>query len=126
MDLPVDTTRIVPASFVFTPGTVFPPGSAPSVPTYASKLPGSGPLAGVLVTGQSQRPTGTGAVAGNTAVTAGQVFYTLKLNMTAVPNFGVVFDGANPGPRFRAAVRDRTGTEVVAPSEFGIGKLEVR
>jgi hypothetical protein len=59
-------------------------------------------------------------------VTAGQVFYTLKLNMPAVPNFGLVFDGANLGPRYRAAVRDRTGTEVVAPAEFGIGKLEVR
>jgi hypothetical protein len=46
--------------------------------------------------------------------------------MPATPNFGVVFDGANLGPRFRAAVRDRTGTEVVAPAEFGIGKLEVR
>ena len=65
-------------------------------------------------------------MAGNTAVTAGNVFYTLKLNMPATPVFGVVFDGANLGPRFRASVRDRTGTEVVAPSEFAIGKLEVR
>jgi len=126
LDLPIDPTKIVPASFVMTPGAVFSPGQAPSVPAVASKLPTSGPLAGVLVTGISQRPTGTGAVAGNTQVTAGQVFYTIKLDMPATPNFGVVFDGANPGPRFRAGVRDRTGTEVVAPSEFAIGKLEVR
>jgi len=126
MDLPIDPSKIVPATFVMSPGTVFPPGQAPSVPAVASKLPASGPLANVLVTGVSQRPTGTGAVAGDTAVTAGQVFYTLKLDMPATPVFGLVFDGANLGPRFRAGVRDRTGTEVVAPSEFAIGKLEVR
>lgn len=126
LDLPIDPAKIVPATFVMTPGTVFNPGQAPSVPAVGSKLPASGPLAGVLVTGISQRPTGTGAVAGNTAVTAGQVFYTLKLDMPAIPNFGLVFDGANLGPRFRAGVRDRAGTEVVAPSEFAIGKLEVR
>jgi hypothetical protein len=126
LDLPIDPSKIVPASFVMTPGTVLQPGQAPSVAAVGAKLPTSGPLANVLVTGISQRPTGTGAVTADTAVTAGQVFYTIKLDMPATPNFGVVFDGANPGPRFRAGVRDRTGTEVVAPAEFGIGKLEVR
>ncbi|HZN92642.1 MAG TPA: Ig-like domain-containing protein [Myxococcales bacterium] len=126
MDLPLDVAKIVPGTTVFTPGTVFPPGQPPSVQAYGGRIPASGPLAGVLVTGQSQRPTGAGAVTGDTAVTAGAIFYTFRLNMPAIPNFGVVFDGANLGPRFRAAVRDRQGTEVVAASEFGIGKLEVR
>jgi hypothetical protein len=126
MDLPLDASRLDRSSLVFTPGTAFPPGQPPSVAAYGASLPSSGPLANVLVTGQSQRPTGTGATASDTAVAAGAVFYTIKLNMTAVPSFGLVFDGANLGPRFRAAVRDRQGTEVVAASEFAIGKLEVR
>lgn len=126
LNLPLDAAKIVPATMVFTPGAAFPPGQAPDVPAYGARIASSGPLAGVLVTGQSQKPTGAGAIAGDTAVAPGAVFYRIKLDMTSPPNFGLVFDGTNPDPKLRASVRDRQGTEVVSQAEFAIGRLEVR
>ena len=39
---------------------------------------------------------------------------------------GTVFDGAALTTAFRAAVRDRSGSDVFAGPDFVIGKLEVR
>ena len=62
-DLPLDTTRVTlgPA----TPGTVLNPGSAPVA--ASATMPDEGPLHGMLVVGLSQKVTGAGAVATDTA-----------------------------------------------------------
>jgi hypothetical protein len=39
---------------------------------------------------------------------------------------GIVFDGANLGSKFRAAIRDRSGSDVFSNPDFALGKLEVR
>lgn len=126
LNLPLDPAKVVAPAQLITPGFAFPAGSLPSTPVVAAKIVTTGPLAGVLVSGQSQRPTGTGANAGDSSVVASAVFYSLRLNMTPVPNFGLVFDGNALGPKFRASVRDRQGNEVVPAGEFAIGRLEVR
>jgi hypothetical protein len=53
-------------------------------------------------------------------------FYSLRLRLTPNAPAGTVFDGQNLGSKFRAAVRDRSGSDVFAGVDFAIGKLEVR
>src|SRR5262249_53553458 len=100
------------------------PGSSPAA--FKAALPAQGPLAGVLVSALSQKAAGTGAVATNASLAVGQVLYTLRLDAKAGGPAGVVFDGAAPGARFRATLRDRLGQEVVSQADFAIGKLEVK
>ncbi|QSQ27551.1 hypothetical protein JY651_22715 [Pyxidicoccus parkwayensis] len=124
MNLPLDTTLVQAAGSLMVPGTVLAPGQNP-IAAYG-KLPASGPLAGTLTTGQSQKAAGEGAVTTDTAITAGSVLYTVQLAMRPGATSGVVFDGAALGPKFRALMRDRLGTDVVDGSGFAIGRLEVQ
>jgi hypothetical protein len=119
-NLPLDLNRVRFDSMV--PGTALPAGSNPVAAKAA--LPTSGPMQGVLTSGQSQKAAGTGAVPTDTAVPTGAVFYTLRLNLASASP-GVVFDGANLGSAFNAAMRDKLGNDVVRRGEFGIGRLEV-
>ena len=119
-NLPVNPSAVRLNSMV--PGTVLSPGSNPAA--VKAVLPSTGPMQGILVSGQSQKASGAGAVATDTLVPAGTVLYTLRIDLaSAVP--GVVFDSAVLSPAFNAAMRDKLGNDVVRRSEFGIGGLEV-
>jgi hypothetical protein len=125
MNLPIDATRVSEGAPLFTPGEALALGSG--VVAAGAALPVTGPLAGVVVSGASQKAFGGGAVATDADVHAGAVLYTVRLDTWPQAAPGVVFDGAtlSGDARFRAAVRDRLGNEVVAASDFAIGKLEV-
>jgi hypothetical protein len=123
-NLPVDTTRVSAGSDLLTPGTGLQLGSPPLAATAAIGSVES--INGVLTSGVSQKAAGAGAVPTDSAVAAGQVFYTLKLSAGASHSAGVVFDGATPGAQFHAALRDRLGEDVVKSAEFAIGKLELK
>jgi len=116
----VDINRVRLGSMV--PGAALPAGSNPVAAKAA--LPLAGPMQGILSSVQSQKASGTGAVATNTAVPAGAVLYTLRLSL-ASSSPGLIFDGASLGTAFNAAMRDRLGNDVVRRNEFGIGRLEV-
>jgi hypothetical protein len=73
----------------------------------------------------SKRAPGTNFVQ-STDVPAGQVFYSVRLKLTPTGTPGPVFDGADPSPLYRAAVRDQYGDDVVSQGDIGVGKLEVR
>ncbi|HEY8206637.1 MAG TPA: hypothetical protein VIG99_04085 [Myxococcaceae bacterium] len=122
-NLPLDTTRVQANATLQTPGTALPAGAAP----IAAKavLPAAGPLANVLVSGQSQKAAGAGATPANSAVPAGAVFYTLRLDLKAGATTGVVFDGAALGLQFAGTMRDRAGTDVAVSTDFRIGRLDV-
>ena len=119
-NLPVDLNRVRLDSLV--PGTALPAGSNPVAARAA--LPLSGPMQGILTAVQSQKASGTGAVASDTAVPAGAVLFTLRLSL-ASSSPGLIFDGASLGAAFHAAMRDKLGNDVVRRTEFGIGRLEV-
>ncbi|WP_164016793.1 beta strand repeat-containing protein [Pyxidicoccus trucidator] len=124
MNLPLDAARVQPAGSLMLPGAALPAGESPTA-AYGA-LPASGPLAGVLTTGQSQKAAGTGAVVNDSAIPAGSVLYTVQLALRPGATSGVVFDGAALGPKFRALLRDRLGTDIVDGGEFAIGRLEVQ
>ncbi|MCU1278989.1 MAG: Fibronectin type domain protein [bacterium] len=122
-NLPIDDTKVKLKTL--TPGTVLGAGSAP----VAAKavLPTAGPLKGVLVSAQSQKASGTGAITTDTALPASTVLYTIKLDLldTAAP--GVVFDGTASGFMLKSGgLRNKAGTAVVNANEINIGKLEVQ
>jgi len=124
-NLPIDASRAVldPAAPI-TPGTALSPGTKP----VAAKavLPTSGPLTGVMVSAQSQKATGGGAVAGDTTLPASTVVYSVKLNLVPSGAVGVVFDGTVAGFKVPSGgLRDKLGTQVVNPADVAIGKLEV-
>jgi len=122
-NLPLDDTKVKLSAL--TPGTALNAGSAP----VAAKaiLPTGGPLKGVLVAAQSQKASGTGAVAGDTALTAGAVLYTIKLDLLDTSAPGVVFDGTASGFVLKSGgLVNKTGNAVVAPADVKIGKLEVQ
>jgi hypothetical protein len=119
-NLPLDITRVRLDSLV--PGAALPAGSNPVAAKAA--LPTSGPMQGILTSGQSPKASGPGAVTTDTAVPAGSVLYTLRLYLSSASP-GLVFDGANLGSSFNAAMRDKLGSDVVRRNEFGIGRLEV-
>ena len=102
-------------------------GSCGQPPIAAGASVGrAGPLAGALVTGVSQKAAGAGAVTTDAEIKAGQVFYSFRIQPGSVRTPGVVFDGASLGPRFRAALRDRLGQDVVTAKDFAIGRLELK
>jgi hypothetical protein len=122
-DLPLDDTKV--KLNAMTPGTALNPGSAPAA--AKAVLPASGPLKGVLVAAQSQKATGTGAVAGDTALAANAVIYSLKLDLLDSSAPGVVFDGTAAGFALKSGgLLNKTGNAVVAPADVKIGKLEVQ
>lgn len=124
MNLPLDSSYVLANASLMTPGAALPAGTAPTA-AYG-KLPSSGPLAGVLSTGQSQKAAGPGAVVDDSPILAGTVFYTVRLDLNPAALTGVVFDGAALGAKFRAMLRTKAGTDVVNANEFAIGRLEVR
>lgn len=124
MNLPLDAERVQGSGSLMTPGTVLSPGINP-VAAYG-QLPASGPLAGVLTTGLSQKAAGEGAVATDTAIPAGSVLYSVRLALRPGATAGVVFDGTALGPKFRALLRNRLGTDIVGGSGFAVGRLEVQ
>lgn len=122
-DLPLDTSQVKLAASM--PGTVLNPGSAPIAASAA--MPTEGPLRGMLVVGLSQKATGAGAVATDTALPPGTVLYTLELDAAQDPNGGVVFDGtAKNFVLPSGGLRNKAGMTVVDASQVKIGKLELR
>lgn len=122
--LPVDPNRIRLAPGGFEPGPALPPGASPAA--AKGVIATRGRLRDMLVTGQSQKAAGEGAITEDARVPAGAVFYTIQLELAPGALPGVAFDGLQPGARFRGGMRDRSGSEVVAAGEVAIGRLEVR
>jgi hypothetical protein len=122
-DLPLDTTVVTLGPS--TPGTVLSPGSAPVA--ASATMPGEGPMHGMLVVGLSQKATGTGAVATDTALPPGTVLYTIELDAVEPRHDGVVFDGTARGFVLPSGgLRNKAGMTVVDASQVKIGKLELR
>jgi hypothetical protein len=121
-DLPLDATKVTLGAF--TPGTALDPGSAPA--SAAAVIPTQGPLAGTLVTAQSQKASGAGAVATDTVLAPKTVLYTIELDVVEPLKAGVVFDGTSKGFVLASGgLRNKAGLTVVDPSQVKIGKLEV-
>ena len=121
-DLPLDDTKVTLVGF--TPGVALSPGDAPVA--ALAQLPASGPLAHQLVTAQSQKASGAGAIATDTELAPGTVLYTIAIDLVKGAPSGVIFDGTAAGFALASGgMRTRTGTTVVAPAEVAIGKLEV-
>ncbi len=122
-NLPIDNTKVTLNTM--TPGTALNAGSAP----VAAKavLPTAGPMKGVLVSAQSQKASGTGAVTTDTALPAGTVLYSIKLDLLDSAAPGVVFDGTAAGFGLKSGgLRNLAGNAVVNANEVTIGKLEVQ
>ena len=118
-DLPLDDRRVHLGDF--TPGTALDPGPAPLAAMAA--LADDGPLAHVLVTGQSQKATSHDADA---TLAPGTVVYSVSLDLVQHAPAGIVFDGTKPGFVLPSGgMRDRAGSAVVEPADVAIGKLEV-
>ena len=108
----------------FTPGTALSAGTAP-VAALAS-IPDHGPLANQLVTGQSQKASGAGAVATDTTLAPGTILYSIHLAPIVGARAGIVFDGGASGFVLTSAgLRDRKGNTVVDAKDVAIGKLEL-
>ncbi len=122
-NLPLDTTRVQANAALIETGTVLNPGSAPAA--IMASLPTTGPLASVLVTGQSQKATGTGAISSDSVVASGALFYRIRLDVKAGATAGVVFDGASLGAQFLGLMRDKAGTDVATNGDFRIGRLDL-
>jgi hypothetical protein len=73
---------------------------------------------------------GSTTVRGDAAIrpypAASSFYYSLRLVLVPGATVGAVFDGSSLGSTFRAAVRDRSGSDVFGGSDFAIGKLEVK
>lgn len=127
-DLPLDASRVQLAGGLVAGkagSTPLNPGTNP--PAQKAALPTSGPLAGVLVSGLSQKASGNGAVLNDASITTGAVLYQVQLQLKPGGRAGVVFDGLTSLPSgFRAALRDRQGNEVASASDFAVGRLELQ
>jgi hypothetical protein len=120
-DLPIDDTKVTFKAF--TPGTALSAGSAPLA--AQGLLVKTGPLAHDLVTAQSQKASGDGAITTDTTLQPGAILYSFELVGIKGVN-GVVFDGTATGFVLPSGgMRDRTGTTVVDAKDVAIGKLEV-
>ncbi|MFL5343374.1 MAG: hypothetical protein ACJ8AT_01195 [Hyalangium sp.] len=123
-NLPADASRVRLATDGFVPGSALPPGHNPMA--AKAVLPASGPMQGVLVTAQSQKADGAGAVPTDSTIAQGTVLYTLKLELAPGATPGTVFDGTTgPIAAFNGALRTRAGVDVVSRNGFGIGRLIV-
>jgi len=120
MNLPLDTSRVGADTVLLLRGPALPVGTG--APASAAAIGSDS----VLYTAVS-RKRATGPVFNqSTEVQAGQVFYSVRLKLTAAATVGPVFDGNLPSPLFRASVRDQYGDDFVGQTDFGIGKLEVQ
>ena len=117
----VDGTKLAPDANLITKGAALDPGSAPAA--IAGTIATTGPLAGALVTGLSQKATGTGAVAADATIKTGTVFYTLQLPLKAGAAGGTIMDGTVAKNKIRAGLRNKVGMEIVGVADFAIGKL---
>jgi hypothetical protein len=124
MNLPLDTTRVDADTTLFATGDalVTGPAATPIAPVGVGRIGTDH----VLYTGVSRKRVAGPVFNQETEVKAGQVFYSVRLKLLATATAGTVFDGAQPAPLFRAAIRDQYGDDFVNQGEFGIGKLEVR
>ena len=120
-DVAIDGSKLAPDANLMTAGTVLKPGSNPAA--IAAAIPTAGPLANALVTGISQKATGSGAVATDATIPKGSVFYTIKLPLKSGATGGTIMDGSVAKNKIRAGLRNKVGTEVVGVADFGIGKL---
>ncbi|MDQ3264641.1 MAG: hypothetical protein M3Y59_13405 [Myxococcota bacterium] len=100
------------------------PGTAPAA--IGAALGTSGKMANVWTAGISQKAAGAGAVTSEASLAADQVLFTVRLEMVPLPLFKPAFDGtAGLLSGLEAAVRNRSGDDVVPGLRFGIGKLAV-
>jgi hypothetical protein len=130
MNLPLDTTRVTADTTLFTAGpalVVSINNPSPAPPTVTQPV-GIGSLGTdhVLYTAVSRKRTTATNFRQATEVQAGGVFYSVRLRLTPTGTVGPVFDGTQPSPLFRAAVRDQYGDDFVSQNDIGVGKLEVR
>ena len=121
MNLPIDTTRVGAASPLFTRGAALPAGTG--TPASIGVI---GPDHVLYAAVSRKRATGTAVATQDTDVSAGQVFYSVRLKLQQTATVGPVFDGAQPMATYRAAVRDQFGDDFVGQSDIGVGKLEIR
>src|SRR5262245_55097795 len=122
-DLPLDTSKVTLGAF--TPRSALDPGSAPRA--AAAVIATQGPLRGMLVVGQSQKATGTGAVPTDTVLAPNTVLFSVELDLVQPRLGGVVFDGTASGVRLPSGgLRSKAGLTIVDSPQVKIGKLEVR
>ena len=121
MNLPLDTTRAAADTTLFLPGAALPAGAG-----IRAAIGRIGATDHVLYTAISRKRVVGTPFNQETEVQAGQVFYSVRLKLQQAGTVGPVFDGAQPSPLFRAAVRDQYGDDFVSQSDFGLGKLEIR
>ena len=133
MNLPLDATKVGPDATLL--DVTAPTGSTAVLTLGTGTQAKAATLSvarGVLYSGISQKRTEAGSttVRGDVAVRpfpgGNSFYYSLRLVLTPGATVGTVFDGAAPGAGFRAAVRDRSGSDVFSGPDFVIGKLEVR
>jgi hypothetical protein len=119
MNLPLDTTRVTGDAALFTPGNALPPANTVAIARI-------GESDHVLYAAVSRKRIAGTIFSQATEVAAGQVFYSVRLRLQPTATVGPIFDGAQPSPLFRAAVRDQYGDDFVNQDDFGLGALEVR
>jgi hypothetical protein len=125
MNLPLDATRVAEDATLFTAGNALVVGAATATPIPPVAIGRLG-TDHVLYTAVSRKRVAGTVFRQATEVQVGQVFYSVRLKLQPAGTVGPVFDGAQPSPLFRAAVRDQFGDDFVNQGEFGIGKLEIR
>lgn len=122
-DLPLADHKVTLGNF--TPGTALDPGSAPAA--ARAVIGASGPLAGQLAVGLSQKASGAGAKPDDAELAPRTVLFTIELDIAATPSPGIVFDGtAADFVLPSGGLRSKVGMTVVEPAEVSIGKLELR
>ena len=140
MNLPLDTTKVGPdAQLLVLPA----PASSVLSLGVAPQAVGAAFANGILYSGISQKrldlalscrlPCTNDHMRGDVQVRpfpgASSLYYSLRLKLTPGTAPGTVFDGQAllSNVKFRAAVRDRSGSDVFSgTTDFAIGKLEVK
>lgn len=124
MNLPLDTTRAADDTTLLIAGDALNtgPAASPILPVAIGRLGTDH----VLYTAVSRKRVAGTIFTQETEVKAGQVFYSIRVKLQPAGTVGPVFDGAQPSPLFRAAVRDQYGDDFVNQGDFGIGKLEIQ
>jgi len=135
MNLPLDINKVGPDATLI---SATPPNGSTAVLNLGPAPQAIAALLnttnGVLYSGISQKRAevsgGVTTLRGDAPVSpfpgASSFYYSLRLRLIPGAAVGTVFDGANLGSKFRAAIRDRSGSDVFGNPDFAIGKLEVR
>jgi hypothetical protein len=123
LSLPIDAAKVTftPGSGLVVNATVLDAGSAPS--TAAATLPLTGPLGNMLVVGVARKKQVV--TDGDILLPASATVFSIALDMNGAPATGVIFSGSNLETRFRAALLDKAGAEVVSKQDFAIGDLSI-